>query len=112
MYSLFDNHLDAMRIIGILFLLLLHGVGVAQTKRVSGVVKDATDGTMLAGVSLSVQGKAISTQTDATGAFSLEAAIGDKLVFSFVGKLPAKAAIGNRTVLWVLDSKTDVEGKR
>ncbi len=91
-----------MRIIGILFLLLLHGVGLAQTKRVSGVVKDASDGATLAGVSLTVQGKAIGTQTDANGEFSLEAEIGDTLVFSFVGKLPAHEAVGNRSVLEIL----------
>ncbi|WP_325641765.1 TonB-dependent receptor [Parapedobacter sp.] len=91
-----------MRIIGILFLLLLHGVSMAQTKRVSGVVKDAGDGTPLAGVSLTVQGKAIATQTDANGEFSLEAAVGDTLVFSFVGKLPAHEAVGDRNVLEIM----------
>ena len=91
-----------MRIIGILFLLLMHGVGLAQTKHVSGVVKDATDGATLAGVSFSVQGKAIAGQTDANGEFSLEAAVGDTLVFSFVGKLTAKEAVGARNVLEIL----------
>ncbi|SFC61329.1 TonB-linked outer membrane protein, SusC/RagA family [Parapedobacter composti] len=91
-----------MRIIGILFLLLFHGVCMAQTKRVSGVVKDAAAGTVLGGVSLTVQGKAGTVQTDANGEFSVEAAVGDTLIFSFVGKLPVHEAVGARNVLEIL----------
>lgn len=66
-----------MRIIGILVLLLVHVTSSAQTKRVSGVVKDASDGSLLAGVSLSVQGKAMAVQTDPNGEFAIDAAVGD-----------------------------------
>jgi len=86
----------------VVLLLLLHGVSLAQTKRISGVVKDAGDGTLLGGVSLTVQGKSLTAQTDANGEFSVEAAPGDTLVFSFVGKLPVHEAVDARNVLEIL----------
>src|SRR5690606_26561880 len=91
-----------MKIIGIFILLLMHVVSLSQTKRVSGVVKDASDGSLLAGVSLSVQGKAMAVQTDPNGEFAIDAAVGDTLVFSIVGKLPAKEAVGSRNVMEIL----------
>jgi len=91
-----------MRFIGMIVLLLLHGAAIAQTKRVSGVVKDASDGSVLSGVSITVPGKTIALQTDANGEFALDASVGDTLVFTFVGKLPVREAVGDRNVLEIL----------
>lgn len=90
-----------MRIFGILLLLLLNGAAFAQTKAVSGVVRDANDGTTMVGVTVAIQGTSNGTITDVNGEFTLEAAIGDTLVFSSVGKQVVKEAVGPRNVLQI-----------
>src|SRR5690606_37851277 len=54
------------------------------------------------GVSITVPGKTIALQTDANGEFALDASVGDTLVFTFVGKLPVREAVGDRNVLEIL----------
>src|SRR5687768_6815075 len=100
-----------MRIFGILLLLFLHGAGFAQTKQVSGVVRDPGDGTTLVGVNVIVQGKPGGTVTDVNGEFTISAAIGDTLVFSFVGKEVVKEAVSARNVLEIAmyDNESQLE---
>lgn len=52
---------------------------------VSGVVRDAATQTPMAGVNVMVRGTTRGTTTDAEGRYSIEAGIGDVLVFSFIG---------------------------
>jgi TonB-linked SusC/RagA family outer membrane protein len=63
---------------------------------VSGVVKDET-GQALPGVSVIIKGTAKGTRTDANGTFSLNAAPGDVLVFSYVGYVKQEIAVGSQT---------------
>lgn len=100
-----------MRIFTILLLVFLHGAGLAQTKQVSGVVRDPADGTTLVGVNVIVQGKPDGTVTDVNGEFAINAAIGDTLVFSFVGKQFVKEAVGARNVLEIAmyDNESQLE---
>lgn len=66
-------------------LLLLHSVVLAQTRQVSGVVKDKA-GTGIPAVTIKVKGKTVETVTDINGAFSLQAPTGKvQLVTSSVG---------------------------
>lgn len=91
-----------MRLFGVFVLLLmLQGSVFAQTKTVSGVVRDAGDGTVLVGVGVAVAHKATSTSTNANGEFIIEAAVGDTLVFSFVGKQRVQEVVDARNVLQV-----------
>ena len=80
----------------------------AQDRKVTGKVVSAEDGSALPGVSVVVKGTAKGTNTDGTGAYSIEAPNNATLIFSFVGTLGQEVAIGNRTSLdvkMVADSK-------
>lgn len=57
----------------------------AQTSKVSGIVKDASDGSPLVGCSVQVVGTSRGTVTDIEGRYSIKANKGEKLAFSFVG---------------------------
>lgn len=67
--------------------------------QVSGTVTDSS-GNAIAGVSISVKGKAFGTITDANGKFTLNAEPGDILVISFVGYVQKEIKI--------IDSNTDL----
>ncbi|GAB3309594.1 TonB-dependent receptor [Hymenobacter humi] len=74
-----------------LFLLLWGGASVTSYAQsdpaplVSGTVTDAASHTPLPGVTVMAKGTTVGTTTDANGQFSLPAAPGSALVFSFVG---------------------------
>lgn len=71
----------------ILFLLL--GIfcmsAVSAQTTVTGVVKDAADGTPLPGVSVLVKNTTRGTITDFNGNYSIQVQQGETLVFSFIG---------------------------
>ncbi|HUH47796.1 MAG TPA: carboxypeptidase-like regulatory domain-containing protein, partial [Arenibacter sp.] len=79
-------------------LLCLNGV-MAQTRTLSGTVTDVNDGSPLPGVSILVQGTQKGAQTDFDGNFSLEAATGDKLVFSYLGMKTQTITVGNSNIV-------------
>jgi TonB-linked SusC/RagA family outer membrane protein len=66
-----------------------------------GTVRDAA-GQPLAGVSIVVRGAGRGTQTDARGAFSLQANAGDVLVFTFVGFLNKEITVGTNERLQIV----------
>ncbi|MFV0604679.1 MAG: TonB-dependent receptor plug domain-containing protein [Niabella sp.] len=61
---------------------------------VKGVVLDA-EGVPMPGVTVSVKGKATGTVTNEKGQFSIDAALGETLVFSRVGKITVERVINN-----------------
>jgi hypothetical protein len=70
----------------LLFLLTVTQVSLAQDKTVTGKVTDKTDGTPLPGVSVTVAGTTIGTQTSPNGTYSLKVpSKSTQLVFSFIG---------------------------
>ena len=69
----------------------------AQEKTVTGVVSDAS-GT-LPGANVVVQGTTRGVQTDVDGRYSIKAATGEVLVFSFVGMSDYKATVGASNVV-------------
>lgn len=69
-----------------LFYLLAPATALSQQIDIAGTVIDAQSRTPLTGVSVSVKGKPLSTQTDQQGTFALQGlSPADILVFSFVG---------------------------
>lgn len=72
------------RLIVMLPMLLLAVISTAQQKTVTGIVTAKTDKTPLQGVS--VQSKNKTVLTDEKGKFSIEAAPGDELILTFVGR--------------------------
>lgn len=79
--------------------LFLVGMAHAQTRQVTGRVTSASDGTPISGVSVSVAGTSIATQTNDNGNYSIEAAPNATLVFSYVGYETQRIAVGNRSVI-------------
>jgi len=70
----------------------------SETKRViTGTVVALEQGDGIPGVSVVVKGTPNGTTTNTNGAFSIEAAPGSTLVFSFIGYEKQEVAIGNKT---------------
>jgi TonB-dependent starch-binding outer membrane protein SusC len=68
--------------------LLLLGVSLVSAQQnlsVSGVVSDASDGSPMVGVTVIVKGTSTGTSTDINGKYSINAAQGSTLVFSYIG---------------------------
>lgn len=89
------------------FAILLHGVAMAQTKKVTGVVKDAA-GEPLIGASVLVKGTSVGSMTDFNGAYSIDVPEGaTTLVISYIGlatqELPITGELVNVTM--ISDSK-------
>lgn len=97
-YSLFMKHIyknikhSAGLATLLLLLLLITQKTSAQSIQVSGTVKDEAGATM-PGVSVALKGTTNGTVTDAKGKFQLKAAIGNVLVFTFVGYNPFQDTI-------------------
>lgn len=88
-----------MKKLSTLFLLFLTAsIGYGQIT-VSGVIKDSQSLIVLPGVTVNVKGKNLTTQTDVTGQFTIEAAPTDELEFSFIGYTPQTITIGDQTTI-------------
>lgn len=94
-----------------LFLAFFIQMAFAQEKTVNGVVTDE-EGLPLPGVGVVVQGTTRGTQTDFDGKYSLKAAVGEKLVFSFVSMDSQTVTVGASNTISVqmkMSSKQLVE---
>jgi TonB-linked SusC/RagA family outer membrane protein len=69
---------------------------VANAGPIGGTVKDET-GAALPGVSVSIKGTSVGTQTDVNGHFRLNAKPGDVLVFSYIGYLNQEVTVNTNT---------------
>ncbi len=78
----------------------------SQSSTVVGTVTNEADGQSLAGVTIMVKGTATGVVTDVDGEFSINAAPGSTLVFSFIGFETFEQIIGNETRLQI-GLKTD-----
>ncbi|SMC68148.1 SusC/RagA family TonB-linked outer membrane protein [Pedobacter africanus] len=89
-------------------LLLFMGVfvlasqAIAQKVTVTGKVTGADDGLPLPGVSIKIKSTTTVVQTNSTGAYSIQAAPTDVLVFSFIGMVPQEKAVGSNTTINVV----------
>jgi TonB-linked SusC/RagA family outer membrane protein len=72
---------------------------LAQTKTISGTVTGASDNMPLPGVNVLVQGTTNGTQTDFDGNYSISAATGDVLVFSFLGTRTQSVTVGSSNTI-------------
>lgn len=66
---------------------------------ITGKVVDAASKEPLPGVNISVKGSAVGTITNAQGEYSLEAASGATLVFSFIGYKPKEVLVSNESTV-------------
>ena len=76
-----------------LLLALVVQLAVAQEKTISGTVADDT-GLPLPGVNIIIKGTSTGTQSDFDGNYSIEAAVGQTLVYSYVGFETQELAVG------------------
>ncbi|WP_189663111.1 SusC/RagA family TonB-linked outer membrane protein [Polaribacter sp. IC073] len=76
-----------------LFLAFVVQISFAQQKTVSGTVSD--DSGVLPGVSILIKGSNIGTESDFDGKYSIKTAMGDVLVFRYLGYKIVEKTIGN-----------------
>lgn len=74
----------------------------AQTKTVTGHVRDAKDNSPIVGASVQVKNSTVGTLTNAEGEFSVRAADSDTLIFSFLGMKEVRLLVGARAVFEVM----------
>lgn len=86
-----------MRYIFTLFMILLYANSVSAQNTITGVVKDEESLVTIPGVTVSIKSKATAVQTNATGQYSIAAAAGDTLTFTFIGYRPQDIVVGNQS---------------
>lgn len=80
--------------------MLVAAAAIAQERTVTGTVTSAEDGLPLPGVSVSVKGTTVGTQTNGNGQFSLKVSSPNPiLVFSFIGTATQELAVPASNVL-------------
>ncbi|MBC7398653.1 MAG: carboxypeptidase-like regulatory domain-containing protein, partial [Mucilaginibacter sp.] len=97
----------------LLIIFLLFALGTtnvsAQSKTVKGTVIGADDGQSIPGVSVTIQGTGVGTQTDVQGGYSITVPAGaQSLTFSYVGYTSQTVVVGSQSVInikLVQDSK-------
>jgi TonB-linked SusC/RagA family outer membrane protein len=95
------NHLQQLNrsLVLVLLVLLISARGLlAQSKSVSGVVKDS-NGESLPGVTILEKGTNNGTITDAEGKFTISVSEGAVLVATFIGMKPIEIQVGNQTTI-------------
>ncbi len=81
-----------------LLLALVVQVSFAQEKTISGTVSDQNN-IPLGGVNILVQGTSNGTQSDFDGNFTINASVGQTLVFSYIGLKQTTAVVGSSNVM-------------
>ncbi|MGB5988683.1 MAG: SusC/RagA family TonB-linked outer membrane protein [Marinifilaceae bacterium] len=91
------------KLIGLIACLMLFGLSSvwAQSKSVTGTVTDQS-GVGLPGVSVSVKGTSVGTNTDIDGKWALSVTSDDIIIISFVGMKTQEIKVGNKTVFKVI----------
>lgn len=85
----------------ILFLLTLFSYSIFG-QNVTGVVKDENNG-VLTGVTVVLKGTSVGTITDFDGRYEIKAAVGDKLIFSYVGYNTVEKTVEGTTLNLTMD---------
>ncbi|MFT6049932.1 SusC/RagA family TonB-linked outer membrane protein [Patiriisocius sp. Uisw_047] len=75
-----------------LFFMLSASIGLAQEKTVTGLVQDS-GGLPLPGVNILVKGTSTGTQSDFDGNYTIKSAVGQTLIFSYIGFLSQEFAV-------------------
>ena len=81
-----------------LLLVLVVQISFAQEKTISGTVSDQNN-VVLGGVNILVQGTSNGTQSDFDGNFTINASVGQTLVFTYIGMKQTTAIVGSSNVI-------------
>lgn len=110
------NHTHLFQKAGINMLLLVIMVTGAswqlsaqEQREIKGVVTDSLMQSPLPGVTVVVKGTSLGTSTDAGGRYTINAAAGDVLEFSFIGYETQEVKVGERTTVNITLSETTAE---
>ncbi|MFI3285418.1 MAG: TonB-dependent receptor [Rikenellaceae bacterium] len=90
-----------------LIVLFLSGEAYAQNT-ISGVVTSAKDGSTIIGATVIVQGTSVGATTGVDGDYSLDAAKGAVLEFSYIGYEPQTVTVSTQTVINVVLAESSV----
>nr|WP_315241753.1 TonB-dependent receptor [uncultured Flavobacterium sp.] len=93
-------------LLAIAMVVLLNATAYAQSKVIKGVVKDAS-GLPVPGVNVLIKGGQKGVSTDLDGSYSINAAPGNVLVYSFIGFKKQEITVGNANVYDVLLKEED-----
>ncbi|MDQ1149307.1 TonB-linked SusC/RagA family outer membrane protein [Sphingobacterium zeae] len=77
---------------------LMKTKSVQQTP-IKGVVKDASTGQGITGVSVKVKGSSTGTSTDENGAFTIQGKVGDVLIVSYIGYKSTEVTVSSKADL-------------
>ncbi|QHS57041.1 SusC/RagA family TonB-linked outer membrane protein [Mucilaginibacter sp. 14171R-50] len=89
----------------LLFLLLVNCCALqvmAQSKTITGTVTSSADNLSMPGVTVKIKGTTTAVSTDVNGRYSINAAPGQVLVYSFIGNSPAERTVGSESVINVV----------
>lgn len=81
-----------------LFIVLIAQLGFSQGKTITGNVTDQT-GVPLPGVSIVIVGTTTGTQTDFDGNYAINAEVGQKLRFSYIGQKTTEKTVGSSNTI-------------
>jgi TonB-linked SusC/RagA family outer membrane protein len=98
-----------LKIIGFFFFMSLCSGVFAQTKTITGRVRDASDNSPLAGVAVMVKNTSVGTVTGSLGEFSINAGESDTLIFALVGMKEVRQHVGTKTVFEILMVSDETE---
>lgn len=89
--------------LALLFSSMLYGLSAQGTdvREITGTVRSSTDNVPLFGVNVLIKDSSRGVTTDLDGNFTIEAATGDVLLFSYVGFSATELVVGDRTDLEV-----------
>jgi hypothetical protein len=86
----------------LIFLLLVNCCAlkaIAQTKTITGTVTSSADNQTIPGVTVKIKGTTTAVSTDANGKYSINAATGQTLVYSFIGTIPTERVIDTEAII-------------
>jgi TonB-linked SusC/RagA family outer membrane protein len=79
--------------------LLMSSLAMSQTKQISGTVSNKEDGLPMPGVTVSVKGTTLGSNTKVDGKYSISVSENQILVFSFIGMKSQETPVAGRTTI-------------
>ncbi|MGJ7031087.1 SusC/RagA family TonB-linked outer membrane protein [Niabella hirudinis] len=90
------------RLLGALLLFFCFATGFGQNRSITGVIKSADDGTVIVGATITNLKTAFQAASNQNGEFKIDAAKGDSVLFSHVGRKDLTVVIGEKSILEII----------
>ena len=108
MKNIIKQNIHMRKTINLLLFMFLSAFVSAQTMNVKGVVKDATTGELLPGVSILIKGTTVGVETDFDGLYVLsDVQKGAVLVFNYLGYKTKEVSVNATTLNVSLEQSTE-----